>query len=92
MLYFMLAVVMIIITLWIQPLHISYSETFVYILLLMATFPTIRNIVGIEHIWVQGKLSASKFIKTYDNQLVIENFQKKTNCSISMLQSDITGN
>lgn len=92
MLYLMLAVVMVIIAFWIQPTHISHTETFIYILLLMASFPTIRNIVRIEHTWVQGQLSARRFIKAFDNQADSKNFQKKTNCSFSMLQSDITGN
>lgn len=92
MLYLMLGIIMIINVIWASQISITPGETIVFILLLMALFPTIRNIIRIEHTWVQGELAAVKFIKTPENQMLREKEQIATNNSFSLLQSESNGN
>lgn len=63
LLYAMLAAIMVIITWGIGSKNLQPETVIVYVLLLMTLFPTIRNIIRIEHTWIQGKMSAAKFIK-----------------------------
>lgn len=61
MLYGMLGVIMAFIILYLKKENFKAAEVFTYILLLMSLFPTIRIIIKIEHVWIQGNLSAQKF-------------------------------
>lgn len=61
MLYGMLGVIMAFILIYLKKENFKAAEVFTYILLLMSLFPTIRTIIKIEHVWIQGNLSAQKF-------------------------------
>jgi ABC-type multidrug transport system fused ATPase/permease subunit len=63
MLYLMLAVIMGIVISGFQMGELKAGEIVIYILLLMTLFPTIRNVIRIEHTWVQGNLAARKFMR-----------------------------
>jgi ATP-binding cassette, subfamily B, bacterial MsbA len=61
LLYGMLAIIMATI-IWIPGKEkMEAGEITAYLLLLMNSFPTIRNIIKIQAIWMQGALSAKKF-------------------------------
>ena len=92
MLYLLLAIIMIIITWGIGPGLLKPGEIITYILLLMTLFPTIRNIIRIEHIWVQGNLAAGKFIRAFGQtpgkgEKTVEMTEKTINNSYSLLHS-----
>lgn len=61
MLYGMLALIMALIVWGIGSRNLLSTDVITYILLLMTLFSVIRNIIKIEYVWLQGKLSAHKF-------------------------------
>lgn len=95
MLYLMLAVIMAIASWSTGTGKQLPGEMIVYILLLMTLFPTIRNIIRIEHTWVEGGLAAEKFIRAYgtvNGEKQQGSPGKGINSPFSLLQSGIKGN
>jgi ABC-type multidrug transport system fused ATPase/permease subunit len=74
LLYLLMAVIMAIITWGIGKEELQPGDGITYMLLLLSLFPTIRNIIRIEHTWVQGSLASVKFLKTIptDSKIFIE--------------------
>ncbi len=67
MLYCMLALVMVLMVWGTSHKLLQAGDVIAYILLLMTLFPALRNIIKIEHVWLQGELSARKFYKTKED-------------------------
>ncbi len=63
MLYCMLAFIMVLIAIDVNRNELQKPDVIAYILLLMTMFPTIRNIIKVEYVWMQGELSAKKINK-----------------------------
>lgn len=61
MLYGMLGIIMVVIIMMPPHQKMEAGDIAAYLLLLMNCFSTIRNIIKIEYVWVQGALSAKKF-------------------------------
>ncbi|MCF1715415.1 hypothetical protein L0U88_12335 [Flavihumibacter sp. RY-1] len=61
LLYLMLAIVMIILSWDAAKSNLSAGDVLAYMLVLMNLFPTMRNIIKVEQIWLQGELAAKKF-------------------------------
>lgn len=93
MLYVMLAVIMSIIIFRKQVVNTEPSMFITYFLLLMTLFPTLRNLIRIEHIWTQASLAARKYfnlVTKTDNSSTFNfgNTGNKTKNSVFLLQKD----
>jgi len=63
LLYVMLAIVMLILSWDAAKSSLTAGDVVAYLLVLMHLFPTLRNILKIEQIWLQGELAAKKFTR-----------------------------
>lgn len=61
LLYLMLAIVMIILSWDAAKSNLTAGDVLAYMLVLMNLFPTMRNIIKVEQIWLQGELAAKRF-------------------------------
>jgi ABC-type multidrug transport system fused ATPase/permease subunit len=61
MMYIILGTVMILMMSVAWRNHLQPGDVVAYLLLLMTLFPTIRSILRVEYVWMQGNLSARKF-------------------------------
>jgi|GEM_PF-2677872 len=95
MLYFLLAVIMIMISAQNNTERLDAGTILTYILLLMTLFPTLRNLIRIENTWVQGALAAEKFLEPRAKSPKTgaekpEILKKTTNNSFSLLHWRLT--